>query len=45
MEHTTQEYSEFLDGMLPSSLLEYELADRLIKGQKELNRIGVNLKL
>jgi NAD-dependent dihydropyrimidine dehydrogenase PreA subunit len=36
MKHTTAEYSELLNGRLPTSQLEFELCDRLLEAQSKL---------
>lgn len=45
MKNTTEDYSRLLNGRLPVSYLEFELADRIIELQKQsiLSEVGVML--
>lgn len=41
MKHSTEEYSELLDGRLPTSTLEYELCDRLIELNEQVKNCSI----
>ena len=40
MKYTTEDYSDLLEGRLPCSDLEFELADKLIEANKRLQEQG-----
>lgn len=41
MKHTTDEYSQLLEGRLPTSTLEFELCDRLIELQEQVKNCSI----